>query len=48
MKEKNKIAYIIILLIVVMVLGGNIMIQAKKKEMSLNQKKLRNCRKIIA
>ncbi len=40
MKEKNKIVYIIILLIVVMVLGGNIMIQAKKKEMSLNQKKL--------
>ncbi len=31
MKEKNKIAYIIILLIVVMVLGGNIMIQVKKK-----------------
>ncbi len=30
MKEKNKIAYIIILLIVVMVLGGNIMIHTIK------------------
>lgn len=40
MKRKKKIVYIVVLFVLMIILGGNIMIQAKRKELSLNQKKL--------
>ncbi len=40
MKRKKNMVYIVVFFVVMIILGGNIMIQAKKKELSLNQKNL--------
>ena len=40
MKRKKNMVYIMVFFVVMIILGGNIMIQAKKKELSLSQKNL--------